>query len=65
MKGASPVDETIVTKRLSAQVFFLTVDEVALLLPDEKGITQSRKDEAGQDLAGTGVSTEEAEAMCQ
>jgi len=37
--------------------FLLTVDEVALLLPDEEGITQSRKDEASQDLAGTGVST--------
>lgn len=45
--------------------FLLTVDKVALLLPDEKGITQSRKDEASQDLAGIGVSTEEAKAMCQ
>lgn len=37
--------------------FLLTVDKVALLLPDEKRITESRKDEASQDLAGTGVST--------
>lgn len=43
----------------------LTVNEVALLLPDEKGVAQSREDEAGQDLAGTGVGTQEAEAMCQ
>lgn len=41
------------------------VDEVALLLPDEKGIAQSREDEAGQDLAGAGVSAEEAEAVRQ
>lgn len=31
----------------------LTVDEVALLLPDKKGVAQGREDEAGQDLAGT------------
>lgn len=41
------------------------MDKVALLLPDEKGITQSRKYEASQDLAGTGVSTEKGEAMSQ
>lgn len=41
------------------------MNEVTLLLPDEKGITQSRKDETGQDLAGIGVSTEKAEAMGQ
>lgn len=57
-------NETIVTKRLNVGGFLFTVDEVALLLPDEKGITQSRKDEASQDLAGIGVSTEEAESMC-
>lgn len=41
------------------------MDEVALLLPDEKSITQSWKDETSQDLTGTGVSTKEAEAMSQ
>lgn len=41
------------------------MDEVALLLPDEKGITQSRKDETGQDLAGAGVSAKEAETVGQ
>lgn len=54
MKEVSPVDVTTVRKRVS---FLLTVDEVALLLPDEKGIAQSREDEASQDLAGAGVST--------
>lgn len=43
----------------------LTMDEVSLLLPDEKGITQSWKDETSQNLAGAGVSTEEAESMSQ
>lgn len=43
----------------------LTVNEVTLLLPDEKGIAKSREDEASQDLAGTGVGTKEAEAVCQ
>lgn len=33
------------------------MNKVALFLPDEKGVTQSGEDEAGQDLAGTGVST--------
>lgn len=52
---------------LSHGVFgvLLTVDKVALLLPDEKSVAQSREDEAGQDLAGTGMGTEEAEAVCQ
>lgn len=43
----------------------LTVDEVTLLLPDEKGITQSWKDKTSQDLAGAGANTEEAESMSQ
>lgn len=43
----------------------LTMNEVTLLLPDEEGIAQGREDEAGQDLAGAGVGTEEAEAVCQ
>lgn len=59
---ASPLDETVVAKCVRV---LLTVDEVALFLPDEKGIAQSREDEASQDLAGTGVSTEEAEAVSQ
>lgn len=50
MKEDRPVDKISVTTQL-------TVDEVALLLPDEKGITQSGKDEASQDLTGTGMST--------
>lgn len=41
------------------------MDEVALLLPDEKGIPQSRKDETSQNLTGAGVITEEAESMSQ
>lgn len=45
--------------------FLLTVNKVALLLPDEKGVTQRRKDEARQDPARTGVSAEEAEPMSQ
>lgn len=56
--------EAIVKKRLVAH-FLLTMNEVALLLPDEEGIAQSRKDETGQDLAGTGASTEKAEAVGQ
>lgn len=35
----------------------LTVAKVAVLLPDEKGISQAREDETGQDLASTGVGT--------
>lgn len=45
--------------------FLLTVDKVALLLPDEKGVAQGREDEAGQDFAGAGVSAQEAEAVRQ
>lgn len=41
------------------------MDEVALLLPDEKGVAQSGEDEPRQDLAGTGTSAEEAEAVSQ
>lgn len=41
------------------------MDKVALLLPDEKGVAQSREDEASQDLSRTGMSTQEAEAMRQ
>lgn len=37
--------------------------EVTLLLPDEEGISQGREYEAGQDLPGTGVGTQEADAM--
>lgn len=44
---------------------YLTVHEVALLLPDKEGITQSGEDEASQDLTCAGVSTQEAEAVCQ
>lgn len=51
---ANPVDDTTVAKCVRV---LLTVDEVALFLPNEKGIAQSREDEASQDLAGTGVST--------
>lgn len=47
------------------QHFFLTMNEVALLLPDEESVTQRRKDKSGEDLAGTGVSPQEAEAMRQ
>lgn len=43
----------------------LTVDEVALLLPDEKGVAQSGEDEARQDLPRAGVSAQEAEAVRQ
>ena len=39
--------------------------EVSLLLPDEKGVPQGGEDEASQDLAGTGVVTQEAEAVSQ
>lgn len=56
MKEDRPVDEICLTRQLCVR-FPLTVDEVALLLPDEKGVTQSRKDEASQDLTGIGVST--------
>lgn len=41
------------------------MNEVALLLPDEKGVAQGREDEASQDLAGAGVGAQEAEAVCQ
>lgn len=41
------------------------MDEVALLLPDEKGVAQSGEDEASQDLSRAGMSTQEAEAVRQ
>lgn len=55
-------------KRIQGNLYdshLLTVNEVTLLLPDKKGIAQGREDEASQDLAGTGVGTKEAEAVCQ
>lgn len=54
MTDANSVDDTTVAKCVRV---LLTVDEVALFLPNEKGIAQSREDEASQDLAGIGVST--------
>lgn len=43
----------------------LTVDEVALLLPDEEGVAQSGEDEACQDLPRAGMSAQEVEAVRQ
>lgn len=44
-------------------MILLTVTKVALLLPDEKCVTQSWKNKSGQDFPGTGVGTQKADAM--
>jgi hypothetical protein len=43
----------------------LTVHKVALVLPDEEGITYSREDEPHKDESGTGVGQQESKAMGQ
>lgn len=41
------------------------MDEVALLLPDEEGVSQGGEDEPGQDLPRAGSSAQEAESVRQ